>query len=124
MVTGTEANEPGREAAAWATEGAAGKAAAKTAEGGAGTVAGACSTGCRAGTGAVRVTDSSGGAGRSGVGLGAGNFADSAAGCGAIRGNAGVFFTRTAAAGTETAAGTYNCVAVYRVVGDSNGERT
>ena len=111
------------------TDGAAGKAAAKTGKGGAGVLAGAGNTGCRAGAGAARVTDSSGGtgrfgAGRFGLGGGAGSFAGSADGRGDTRGNGGLSFTLVAATGPDTAAGTYNCIAVYRGACDSNGECT
>jgi hypothetical protein len=128
-ATGTEANEPGGEAVVWMTDGAAGKAAAKTGEGGAGMAAGGGTTGCRAGAGAARVTESSGGAGRSGVGIsgawpGGDNFACSVDGRDATRGNGNVFFALVAAAGTDTAAGTCNCTAMYRGGCDSNGERT
>ena len=107
----------------WVTDGAAGTAAAKTAEGGAG-MAGAGSTGCRAGAGAVRVTESSGGADRFGVSVGAGRFAGGTSGRGATKGGASVFFTLNAAAGTDRGAGTYNCIAMYRGGCGSNGKRT
>lgn len=126
---GIGANEADREAVVWVTDGAAGKAAAKTEAGGAAMGGGTGSTGCRAGAGAVRVTETSGGVGRSGVTrFGAsrddGNFAGKVDGRGATRDNAGVFFTLIAAAATDTGAGTYNCIAIYRGAGDSNGERT
>lgn len=58
------------------------------------------------------------------MGWGAGNFAKSADGGGATRGNGGILGSLGAAAGTGSAAGMYNCVAVYRGRSGSMDERT
>src|ERR1019366_1702372 len=81
VAAGTEPNEPVRGAAECGVIGVAGRADAKTGDAGAGT-AGPGSTGRVTGSGTLRVTGSSGGAGRSGTRLGAGNFAESAGGSG------------------------------------------
>jgi hypothetical protein len=101
-------------------DGVTGRTDAKTGAAGVGSV-GAGITGRALGSGVLRVTGSSGGAGRSGTGLSAFNFATNAGGiAGNTAGNTGgntwcrtgAGLTFRAATGTDSTAGVYSVVAV------------
>jgi hypothetical protein len=122
-MTGTEAKEPVRGSVVCGADGTAVRAEVKTGDGGAGCAdGGAGSSSGRSGVEGGRATESSGGAGRSETGFGTGNLARSADGGGAARCSTGGFRRPGATAGTDSAAGTNNCIAVYRGVCDPVGE--